>query len=145
MKNKKITNTKTDAKLSNAVIKDKTAYIINLTKDMQDLMRENERLKGKTSYRKFLTKDCIDAPMINCVIKHKGTNGQHSRIFCERIEYLHDKNKDYFNHHLFFFSHGLLVLKIWLPNSSKDKPFKDVFEALESCGIKCSVRESDED
>lgn len=92
----------------------------------------------------LITKNTIDSANCDCFIKQKGTNGQPSRIFCERIEYLHKKKKDSFHHHLFFYNHGLLVFKVWLSNRSEDMEFKDIFEALESVKIKCLVPENEE-
>ena len=59
-----------------------------------------------------------------------------SRIFCDEIEYIADKTKIEFDHHLMFRQGKKLVFKIWLPNCQEDKPFKDINAALKSVGIK---------
>jgi len=96
----------------------------------------------------LITKDEIEADLIICKIKHKGI-GEPSAIFCDKIEYLHNISKDnklfgfVFDHHLMFWKRGDLVFKVWLPNSRKNKEFKDVFEAMESVGIKCNVEKNE--
>lgn len=85
-------------------------------------------------------KDEVKSKDLNILIKHKGV-AETSRLFCDKIKYIHDKGysrhfKSYiFDHHLMFYLKNKLVFKVWLPNKKKDKEFKDVFEALESVGI----------
>ncbi len=71
---------------------------------------------------------------LNVLIDHKGVT-QRSRIFCDKIEYIHDRNNNVFDHHLMFWNKGGLIFKVWLPNEKKDKEFKDIYEALRSVGI----------
>jgi len=70
----------------------------------------------------------------NTLINHKGVN-EKSRLFCDKIEYIHNRNSDVFDHHLMFWNKGELIFKVWLPNERKDKEFKDVYEALSSVDI----------
>lgn len=81
---------------------------------------------------------------LNVVLKHKGVS-ENSRIFCDKIEYLHERgNREYlkgdcmpfFDHHLMFYNKKDLIFKVWLPNGDKDKEFKDIYEAIKSVGIK---------
>jgi len=101
-------------------------------------------MKGYQTLKQFITNNTIESDFIVCKIKHKGID-EPSAIFCTKIEYMHDinkKDKDFgfvFDHHLMFWNKDLLVFKVWLPNGEKDKEFKDVFEAMDSCGIKCNV------
>lgn len=64
-------------------------------------------------------------------IKQKNTT-EPSLIFCDKIEYMHIKKGEFFDHHLMFFYKNQLIFKIWLPNEPEDKEFKDIFEALKS-------------
>ena len=80
-------------------------------------------------------KDIIEGNF-DVLIKHKGVE-ESSRLFgCNKIEYLHDRLKDFFDHHIMIYRDKKLFFKVWLPNSSKDKEFKDVKEALDSVGMK---------
>jgi hypothetical protein len=91
-----------------------------------------------------ITKDKI-VGFCDCLIKHKGQQKHDpSIIFCDRIEYWHDRGEDAyfgktFDHHLMFWKGKELIFKVYLPNEQKHKDFKDIFEALKSCGIKCLV------
>lgn len=69
------------------------------------------------------------------VIKHKNTS-EGSRIFCDEIEYMHDRKGNIFDHHLMFWLEGKLVFKVWLRNRPEDKEYEDVYEALKDVGIK---------
>lgn len=93
-----------------------------------------------------ITQNLIKADFINCKIEHKGTE-EPSGIFCDKIEYMHDKDKvgfsEMFDHHLMFWKGDFLVFKVWLPNGKNDKEFEDIFEAMESCGIKCLIRKDE--
>lgn len=97
--------------------------------------------KSKLSHARNLfkptkMKDIIESRNgLNVLIKHKGIN-EDSRIFCDKIEYMHDRKGKIFDHHLMFWLKDELVFKIWLPNESKDKQFKDINEALKNCGIR---------
>lgn len=71
---------------------------------------------------------------LNVLIEHKGVQ-ENSRIFCDGIDYIKDRNENIFDHHLMFWLNGKLVFKVWLPNNPKDKEFKDIYEAMESVGI----------
>ncbi|MDP2672985.1 MAG: hypothetical protein Q8O84_04185 [Nanoarchaeota archaeon] len=53
----------------------------------------------------------------------------------DRIEYLHDKEGECFDHHLFFYLKKELVFKVWLKNKPKDKEYKNIDEALKDVGI----------
>ncbi len=66
-------------------------------------------------------------------ISHKGTS-EKSRIFCDKIEYIHDRKGRIFDHHLMFWNNNKLVFKVWLKS---DKEFKNIKEALKSVGILC--------
>lgn len=72
-------------------------------------------------------------------IKQKNTE-QSSYLFCTKIHYLH--SRDYhemfgktFDHHIMIYNGDKLIFKVWLPNSTKDKEFKNVKEALKSVGM----------
>jgi len=70
------------------------------------------------------------------IIKIKQPNTeQPSYLFCNKIEYMHDKDKNYFDHHIMIYRGDKLIFKVWLPNSEKDKEFKSAKEALESVGM----------
>ncbi|MFH1802814.1 MAG: hypothetical protein ABH864_05205 [archaeon] len=80
------------------------------------------------------TKDTIVGDF-DVLIKQQKTE-EKSRLFaCTKVEYLHDKKEDFFDHHLMFYKGKTLIFKVWLPNSKTDKPFKNVSEALESVGM----------
>ncbi|MCX6706713.1 MAG: hypothetical protein NT001_01070 [Candidatus Woesearchaeota archaeon] len=68
-------------------------------------------------------------------IGHKNTEEQ-SRIFCDRIEYVHDRGKfmgkPVFDHHLMFWNKGKLIFKVWLKHN---KEYKNINEALKDVGI----------
>jgi hypothetical protein len=70
----------------------------------------------------------------DALIKHKNIS-EKSRIFCDKIEYIHNRKEDFFDHHLMFYLNGRLVFKIWLPNSPKDKIYKNIKESLKSVGV----------
>lgn len=114
-------------------------------KNVESLIKKKilyEPLKGHVSFniKPRRRDDIIEAEFLNCQIKHKSVE-EPSRIFCDKIEYMHNKLKGMFDHHLMFWYKGNLVFKVWLPNKSKDKEFKDVFEAMKICGIKSWVNE----
>ncbi|HLC31700.1 MAG TPA: hypothetical protein VJK51_03455 [Candidatus Nanoarchaeia archaeon] len=63
-----------------------------------------------------------------------------SRLFnCNKIEYIHDRDGDFFDHHLMFYRKEgkkyQLLFKVWLRNSPKDKKYKDIKEAMKDVGI----------
>ncbi len=68
------------------------------------------------------------------LLKHKGIS-EDSRIFCDKIEYIYNKEefqgKDVLDHHLMFYLKGQLVFKVWL----KNKKYKEINEALKDVGI----------
>ncbi|HJX50794.1 hypothetical protein A3K73_05070 [Candidatus Pacearchaeota archaeon RBG_13_36_9] len=57
-------------------------------------------------------------------------------INCNRIEYIHNKQGDFFDHHLMFYLKDQLVFKMWLPNNPEDNPFKNIDKALDRVGVK---------
>ena len=71
---------------------------------------------------------------LGVLVEQKGAN-EKSQIFCDKIEYIHNKDGPIFDHHLMFWNNGKLVFKIWLPNEEKDREFKDIYEALKNVGI----------
>jgi hypothetical protein len=76
-------------------------------------------------------------------IKQKNTE-QPSYLFCTRIYYMHDRRfhemfGKTFDHHLMFCNGKKLIFKVWLPNSEKDKKFKNVKEALKSVGMEVRI------
>ena len=85
---------------------------------------------------KKVTKDRITGENIILRIKQQNTE-QSSYLFCDKIEYWHDKidSKHFFDHHLMIWNNNNLIFKVWLPNEAKDKEFKDVKEALKSVGM----------
>jgi len=90
-------------------------------------------------YFKKETKDEISGESMIIKVRQPNTE-QPSYLWCDKIEYWHDKGKDktfgqIFDHHLMIYKNGNLIFKVWLPNSSKDKEFKDVREALKSVGM----------
>jgi len=134
------------------------AYVLNSDKAIKDALKKlinKEKIyvprEGFYSLNKKveITKDTIEANFIICKIEHRGID-EPSAIFCTKIEYMHDIDKNdkmfdfVFDHHLMFWNNDLLVFKVWLPNGEKDKEFKDVFEAMESVGIKCNARRENE-
>jgi len=69
---------------------------------------------------------------------------ENNLLRADKIEYLHNTGEDemfgdIFDHHLMFYLKKELIFKMWLPNSSKSKEFKDVRDALNNMGVK--VRE----
>lgn len=114
-------------------------------KNVESLIKKKILIKPRKGFVMFVLKprignDLIEAEFLNCQIKHKGI-GEPSRIFCDKIEYIHDKYKGMFDHHLMFWFKGNLVFKGWLPNESKDKEFGNIFEAMKSVGIKAWVND----
>ncbi len=67
-------------------------------------------------------------------IEQKNTT-ERSAIFCDEIEYMHDKVKDLFDHHIMIYNKGDLIFKVWLPNEPEDKQFANLKEALKSVGM----------
>ena len=92
-----------------------------------------EKNGGKTMKPKLNDTDTIEGEII-LRIKQKNTE-QPSYLFCDRVEYLHNKQKDFFDHHLMVYNKGNLIFKVWLPNNRGDKEFKNINEALKSVGI----------
>ena len=62
-----------------------------------------------------------------------------SKLFCDKIEYLHDRgkfeDKPIFDHHLMFYLKGDLVFKVWLRNKASDKEYEDIYHALKAAGF----------
>jgi len=75
---------------------------------------------------------------LNVLLRH-GKVAEPSRIFCDRIEYVHVhgtfRNKPIFDHHLMFWLKDKLVFKVWLPNGNKAKEYTGVEEALKESGF----------
>ncbi|MDO8563668.1 MAG: hypothetical protein Q7R87_01530 [Nanoarchaeota archaeon] len=86
----------------------------------------------------MVNKDIIETrennDFIIITIKQPNTE-QDSYLFSDKIEYMHDRDKNYFDHHLMIYRNRKLIFKVWLPNGTKDKEFKDVKEALKSVGM----------
>ena len=77
------------------------------------------------------------------LIKHKNTE-EASRLFdCDKVEYIQDRKRGLFDHHLMFYRKGKLVFKVWLKNSSKDKEYKNIENALKDVGISLFMFERD--
>ncbi len=81
-------------------------------------------------------KDIIESKTgLNVLISHKNTEMK-SKIFCDRIEYIHDKGifegKPVFDNHLMFWLGKELVFKVWL---KQNKRYKDLNESLKDVGI----------
>lgn len=72
---------------------------------------------------------------INILLKHN-KDIEPSRIFCDRIEYMHDKQKfegkSVLDHHLMFYLGKKLVFKVWL---KQNREYKNIEEALKDVGI----------
>lgn len=72
---------------------------------------------------------------LDVYVEQKNTT-EKSRIFCDKIEYIHDwqrfMGKRVLNHHLMFWSGKELVFRVYLRTN---KPYKDIYEALEDVGI----------
>lgn len=90
-----------------------------------------------------LDKDVIEcnahSDFIIVRIKQKNTE-QPSYLFCTKIHYMHDRDfhemfGKTFDHHLMIYNGKKLIFKVWLPNSEKDKKFKNAKEALKSVGM----------
>lgn len=88
-----------------------------------------------------IEKDSIESDFCDCILKPRGVQ-KSSRIYCNRIEYVHERDKEYFSHYLMFYQGSTLVFRVWLPNNKKDKEFKDIFDALKKSGIKCLVEKN---
>ena len=56
-------------------------------------------------------------------------------IRADRIEYISNKQGEFFDHHLMFYFKEILIFKVWLPNKGKNKPFKNIVEALNKSGF----------
>ena len=68
------------------------------------------------------------------LIKHKNTE-EASRLFdCDKIEYIHDRKRDLFDHHLMFYKKRKLIFKVWL-KYNKWENYKSLKEAMEDVGI----------
>jgi len=83
--------------------------------------------------------DTIQDPRgLNILLRHDRLE-ELSRIFCDRVEYVHDrgtfKGKPIFDHHLMFWLEDKLVFKVWLLNRNGDKEYDGVEKALETVGI----------
>lgn len=81
-------------------------------------------------------KDIIqDKAGLNVLINHKNIEMK-SKIFCDRIEYLHNKikfgGKPALDNHLMFWLGKELVFKVWL---KQNKEYKNINEALKDVGI----------
>jgi 4'-phosphopantetheinyl transferase EntD len=77
---------------------------------------------------------CKQGGMIMVRIKQKNTE-QQSTLFCDEVHYLHNKQGNFFDHHIMIYNKKHLIFKAWLPNERKDKEFKDLKEALKSVGM----------
>ena len=64
-------------------------------------------------------------------IKQSNTE-QESYLFCDKIEYMHDRDNNFFDHHLMIYLGEKLIFKVWLPNGADSKEFRGVKEALKS-------------
>ena len=72
-------------------------------------------------------------------IEGKNTEkGNPNLIVADSVEYIANKKGRFFDHHLMFYKKKQLVFKVWLKNSPKDKPYKDIKHALKDVGIKVS-------
>lgn len=73
---------------------------------------------------------------LNVLIEQKNTECK-SKIFCDWIDYMHDRGKfmgrPIFDHHLMFWLGKKLVFKVWL---RQDKEYRNINEALKDVGIK---------
>ena len=67
-------------------------------------------------------------------IVHKNID-EPSLIFADKVEYIANKQGDFFDHHLMFYSGKELIFKVYLPNGLKNKPYKGIKEACEDVGI----------
>ena len=82
-----------------------------------------------------ITKDKITGYVI-VQMNHSENTEQPSYLFCDKIEYLHNKQGDFFDHHLMFYGKkGRLIFKVWLRNGYKNKEYKDIKDALKSVGL----------
>lgn len=95
---------------------------------------------------KNLNKDIIECNANGHLIiriKQKNTE-QSSYLFCTKIHYLHHRDKDRmfgktFDHHLMIYYGKNLIFKVWLPNSEKDKEFRNLKEAIKSVGMELQI------
>ncbi len=67
-------------------------------------------------------------------IKHENTE-EPSIIFADEVEYIANKQGDFFDHHLMFYLGKKLIFKVYLPNNPKDKPYNSIQEACKAVGI----------
>lgn len=77
------------------------------------------------------TKDQIIGDGMVLAIKHSNNTEQDSYLFCEKIEYMHDRNNKYLDHHLMFYKDRKLIFKVWL----KGKEYENIELALKDIGI----------
>ena len=98
-----------------------------------------DELTGKKEKINVITKDLIESELMDCRIDHKGV-AEPSQIFCNKIEYIHDKLNDMsFEHCLNFWKRGEPVFRVLLPNSKNEGEFESINEALESCGVRVKI------
>ena len=72
-----------------------------------------------------------NSDFIIVTLKQSNTE-QDSYLFADKIEYIHDRDKNYFDHHLMIYRGEKLIFKVWLPNGARDREFRGVKEALKS-------------
>lgn len=101
-----------------------------------------DKLKKKGLIKEVdLMSDKIQSKRGLGVLLRHGKLIEPSRIFCDRIEYVHTRGtfngKPTFNHHIMFWLGDKLVFKVWLPNKQNSKEYKGVMEALE--GVKFKI------
>jgi hypothetical protein len=71
-------------------------------------------------------------------IIHKNTK-EPSIIFADRVEYIANKQGNFFDHHLMFYLGKKLVFKVYLFHNKEAKPYKSIQDACDDVGI--SIRE----
>lgn len=81
-----------------------------------------------------ITKDKIEGDIL-VAIKHSENTKQLSYLFCDIIEYMHDRDGEYFDHHLMFYKNKKLIFKVWLRNNPEDKKYKNIKEAMKDVGV----------
>ena len=80
-----------------------------------------------------ITKDKITGNM-HVLVEQKNTN-ENSVIFCDRIEYIHDKHNNFFDHHLMFYKKDKLIFKVWLKNDENDLEYENMTKAMSDVGM----------
>jgi hypothetical protein len=94
----------------------------NSMKDVESLIKKKVLIKPRKGFVMFVLKprignDIIESERLICRIEHTGVE-EPSRIFCDKVEYMHDRGDDkmfgrIFDHHIMAWNKNNLVFKVW--------------------------------